>query len=114
MLLEKVKETFIRSPARRRRYIDHLRFHGINQPQKIPLSCKTRWNSWFKMVNYAKNHLAYWHEFFQAELELDRTEALITIITFLSNTQQFGLITIYVNFISIFSHQFIQILDFFQ
>ncbi|CAH1769004.1 14279_t:CDS:2, partial [Entrophospora sp. SA101] len=66
-LLEKVKEKFTRSPARRRRYMDHLQFHRVNQPQKIPLPCKTRWNSWFQMVNYTKDHLIYWPGFFQAE-----------------------------------------------
>jgi len=83
--LEKVKETFTRSPARRRRYVDYLKFHGISQPRKIPLFCKTRWNSWFEMVNYTKDYLVYWHRFFQAELEFDKTEALTTIITFLSD-----------------------------
>ena len=64
------------------------------------------------MVHYTKDHLAYWNSFFQAEIELDETEALSTIIKFL--TQNFGLIIIFVNFISIFSRQFVQILDFFQ
>jgi hypothetical protein len=39
---------------------------------------------------------------------------LKTIIDLLSNTQKFGLITIYINFISLFSRQFVQTLDFFQ
>ena len=112
--MEKVKETFTRSPARRRRYVDYLKFHGISQLRKIPLFCKTRWNSWFEMVNYTKDYLVYWHGFFQAELEFDKTEALTTITTFLSDKQKFGLIRIFVNFISIFSHQFVQTLDFFQ
>jgi hypothetical protein len=112
--LEKVKETFTRSPARRRQYVEHLRFHGINQPRKIPLPCKTRWNSWFEMIDYTKDHLIYWSEFFKAEIELDQNETLKTIIDLLSNTQKFGFITIYINFISLFFRQFVQTLDFFQ
>jgi hypothetical protein len=91
-----------------------LQFHRINQPQKIPLPYKTRWNSWFEMIDYTKNHLIYWSEFFKAEIELDQNETLKTIIDLLSNTQKFGLITVYINFISLFSCQFVQTLNFFQ
>ena len=62
------------------------------------------------MVCYTKDHLVYWPGFFQSEIELDETEALKVIVSLLANRQQFGLITIYVNFISIFS----KTLDFFQ
>ena len=72
--------------------MDHLWFHGVNQPRKIPLPCKTRWNSWFEMVYYTKDHLIYWPGFFQAENELDKTETLKTIVSLLS--RQFGPISI--------------------
>ncbi|CAG8781614.1 5187_t:CDS:2, partial [Gigaspora rosea] len=49
VLLSKVKESFTNSPARKGRYLNHLRIHGIKSPCKIPLPNKTRWNSWFKM-----------------------------------------------------------------
>src|SRR5437763_360940 len=52
--------------------------------------------------------------FFQAEIELDKTETLKVIVSLLSNTKQFGLITIFVNFIASFSCQFVQTLNFFQ
>ena len=64
------------------------------------------------MVDYTKDHLVYWPEFFKAEIELDQTETLKTIVALLST--YFGLITIYVNFISFFSCQFVQTLNFFQ
>jgi hypothetical protein len=64
------------------------------------------------MVDYTKEHLVYWPEFFQAEIELDRTETLKTIMALLST--HLGLITIFINFISFFSRQFVQTLDFFQ
>lgn len=64
------------------------------------------------MVDYTKDHLVYWPEFFQAEIELDRTETLKTIMALLST--HLGLITIFINFISFFSRQFVQTLDFFQ
>jgi len=66
------------------------------------------------MVCYTTDHLVYWPGFFQSEIELDETEALKVIVSLLANRQQFGLITIYVNFISIFSQQFIKTLDFFS
>jgi len=68
------------------------------------------------MVEYTvhtKDHIIYWREFFQAEIELDQTETLKTIMALLSDTQ-FGLITIYINFVSFFSCQFVQTLNFFQ
>ena len=85
--MKKVKETFIRSSARHHQYINHLKFYGITQPQKIPLPYKTQWNSWFKMILYTKDYLTYWLSFFQAEIELEKnkTEALSIITNFLSN-----------------------------
>ncbi len=64
------------------------------------------------MIDYTEDHLVYWSEFFQAKIELDRTEILKTIMAFLSI--HLGLITIFINFISFFSYQFIQTLDFFN
>ena len=43
--LDKVKEVFVHSPARRGRYIVYLKMHGISSPCKIPLYNKTCWNS---------------------------------------------------------------------
>ncbi|GBC39461.2 transcription factor E2F6 isoform X1 [Rhizophagus irregularis DAOM 181602=DAOM 197198] len=48
-LLDKIKEVFVHSPARRGRYLAYLKMHGISSPCKIPLYNKTRWNSWFQM-----------------------------------------------------------------
>ena len=53
------------------------------------------------MVDYTKDHLIYWPEFFQAEIELNKTETLKVIVSLLFNTKQFGLITIFVNFIMV-------------
>jgi len=44
------------------------------------------------MIDYTKDHLVYWPEFFQAEIELDQTETLKTIMALLST--HLGLITI--------------------
>ena len=110
-----MKDCFIRSPARRGRYLAHLRLHGISSPCKIPLPVSTRWNSWFKMVNYTKTHLPYWNSFFNDELVNDPTnETLQKISTTLSNSHEFGIISIYTHFISIYAKQFIQDTDFFQ
>lgn len=113
-LLDKIKEIFTHSPARRRRYIDHLHFSGVTNIKKIPFPAKTRWNSWFEMVLYTRDYLVYWPEFFQSEFEHDETDALRIICSFLSDAREFGLITIYINFISKFSKEFISTLNFFQ
>ena len=57
IFLDKIKEVFVNSPARRGRYIAYLKMHGISSPCKIPLYNKTRWNSWFRIVNYTKDHI---------------------------------------------------------
>ncbi|CAB4429475.1 unnamed protein product [Rhizophagus irregularis] len=68
--LDKVKEVFVNSPARRGRYLSHLKMYGIPSPCKIPLYNKTRWNFWFRMVSYAKDHIVYWPSFFKEELNI--------------------------------------------
>ena len=113
--MAKVKDTFVKSPARKSRYITHLRMNGITSPCKIPLPNKTRWNSWFKMVSYTKEHLQFWPDFYEREYQNDpRHETIGEIHSILQNTVQLGIITIYVKFISIYSKAFIQDLDFFQ
>jgi hypothetical protein len=93
----------------------HLKHHGIELPRKIPLPNETRWNSWFRMVLYTKEYINYWPHFFESELQenLDNT-TLLDIHNTLQNEQQMGIIRIYIYFISIFSQEFIQTLDFFQ
>ncbi|GES76683.1 hypothetical protein GLOIN_2v1761741 [Rhizophagus clarus] len=89
--------------------------HGILSPCKIPLYNKIRWNSWFWMVSYTKDHIIYWPSFFKAELDNDKKHNTLAIInSCLQNEQELGLIIIYLNFISFYASEFIQCLDFFQ
>src|SRR3954465_11746782 len=98
--LDKVKEVFVNSPARRGRYVTHLKMHGISSPCKIPLYNKTRWNSWFQMVFYIKENIIYWPSFFNEEFNNDKRHRTLETINFhLQNVQELGVITIYANFI---------------
>ena len=113
--MEKIKEVFVYSPARQRRYLTHLKMHGISSPCKIPLYNRTRWNSWFRMVFYAKDHIIYWPAFFKEEAENDKRHNNLEAINFcLQNERELSVITIYLNFISIYAKEFVQDLDFFQ
>jgi len=89
--------------------------NGISSPRKIPLPNQTRWNSWFRMVFYAKDHIQYWADFFKHEYEQElRNETIKTIHTTLQDPQDIGIITIYIHFISIYAKEIVQDLDFFQ
>jgi hypothetical protein len=113
--LAKIKNSFVKSPARKARYITHLRMNGVASPCKIPLPNKTRWNSWFKMVFYTVEHLQYWQDFYRKESEIDsRNETISAIYLILQDSHQYRLITIYIRFISIYAKAFIKDLDFFQ
>lgn len=113
--MQDIKDIFVNTPARRRRYTIHLKEHGIATPCKIPLPNVTRWNSWFRMIFYAKDYIEYWPSFFEAELQTNtRNEKIAKIHAILQDNQQRGVITIYIHFISIFSKEFVHTLDFFQ
>jgi len=113
--LARVKDFFVRSPARKHRYLEHLRLHGISSPCKIPLPVATCWNSWFEMVDYTRRHLQYWSSFFQDELAKDQSnDTLKKITNNLFNPYEFGVISIYIHFISVHARQFIQDTNFFQ
>jgi hAT family C-terminal dimerisation region len=103
------------SPARKNRYLNHLRLNGNASPRKIPLPVKTRWNTWFEMVFYTNEHIQYWGDFFNNELSLEPQHETLKSITSLLNSQtKYRLIKIYISFITIFAKQFVQDLDFFQ
>ena len=115
VLLSKIKETFVNSPARKGRYLTHLRMHGIENPCKIPLPNITRWNSWFKMIFYTKDHIEYWPSFYYEEYEKDKHHSSIsTINEILQDESKKGIIIIYINFIACYAKEFVQDLDFFQ
>ncbi|KAF0510690.1 transcription factor e2f6 [Gigaspora margarita] len=114
-LLQKVKDYFVYSAARKNRYFSHLRFNGIKSPRKIFLPVKTQWNTWFEIVFYSNEYIQYWSDFFNDKLSLDLQYETLKSITFFLNSQtEYNLIKIYILFITIFAKQFIQDLDFFQ
>ena len=87
----------------------------IASPCKIPLPNKTQWSSWFKIVFYTKEHLQFWSDFYEREYQSNsKHETIGEIHSILQNSIQLGIITIYVNFISIYAKSFVQDLDFFQ
>jgi hypothetical protein len=70
--------------------------NGISSPRKIPLPNKTRWNSWFRMVFYTKDHIQYWADFFKREYEEEsRNETIMAINITFQNPRKIGIITIF-------------------
>jgi hypothetical protein len=89
--------------------------HGVENPCKIPLPNKTRWNSWFKMVFYAKDSIEYWPSFYSEEYEKDTSnESIAKINEILQNRQKKGMVIICINFITFYAQEFVHDLDFFQ
>src|SRR5437016_3285564 len=81
--------------------------HGIKNPCKIPLPNTTCWNSWFKMVFYAKDHIDYWPSFYREEHERDKNhESISKINETLQNEITKGIIIIFINFIACFAQEF--------
>src|SRR5215213_2347908 len=67
------------------------------------------------MVFYTKEHFQYWLNFYRIKHKSDpRHETISKIYSILQNSQQLGIITIYINFILIYAKAFVQDLDFFQ
>lgn len=62
--------------------------HGIEKPCKISLPNATRWNSWFKMVFYTKDHIDYWPSFYYEEHERDKNNKSISIINEILQNEQ--------------------------
>jgi len=110
--LQNIKDAFVKSAARRHRYITHLKHHGIVSPCKIPLPNATRWNSWFKMVLYTKEYINYWPHFFESKLQENSNNTLLEIHNTLQNEHERGIITIYVYLISTFSQNLFKLLIF--
>src|SRR5687767_10651158 len=110
-----MKDTFVKSPARKRRYLTHLQMNGILSSRQIPLPNKTRWSSWFRMIFYLKDHIQFWPGFYEAEYQLDsRNKTIATINSTLCSEQNYKIIVIFVHFICIYAIEFVQDLDFFQ
>ena len=78
--LQDIKDVFVNTPARRRRYADHLKEHGIASPCKIPLPNTTQWNSWFRMIFYVKEYIEYWPRFFETELQDNAKNAKLALV----------------------------------
>jgi hypothetical protein len=69
-------------------YADHLKECEIASPCKILLPNATRWNSWFRMISYAKDYIKYWPSFFEVELQANtKNEKIAKIHAILQNNQ---------------------------
>lgn len=117
------------SKARRTRYMDYLRRHGVKEastnsdnfqgPKEItlrfmPLPNATRWNSWFQMAIYVCDYLEFIRGFYCEEEKSKSNESIKNIMSIFNDRNMNGLVEIYLTFIRYHSRQFLLDTEFFQ
>ena len=81
-----IKQIFCKSPARRRRWIEHLKNNNIEKPCLPPSPVIVRWNTWFRAAIYHAKHFSYYSGFISNERENeDDTQALTTLDSLIRN-----------------------------
>jgi hypothetical protein len=75
-----VKQIFCKSPARRRRWLKHLKENDVEKPCLPPSPVIVRWNTWFKAAIYHVDHFKYYSSFISNERRNeDDTQALTSL-----------------------------------
>ena len=106
------------SPARRRRFLQHLAsFGGVEKPKLPPTPVIVRWNTWFKAAIYHCDHFEFYRSFIanerlfetdtdallQIDLLLEDYEGLQQEVLFVRNTSR----TIFVNLLEFEENNFL-------
>lgn len=80
----------------------------------MPLPNATRWNSWLKFAFYVSDYLEYILGFYLEEKQYEKNDSVETINNIFENSNNNGLVEIYLVFLKSYGSEFINHLDFFQ
>jgi hypothetical protein len=81
-----VKQIFCKSPARRRRWIQHLKDHNVDKPRMPPSPVIVRLNTRFKAAIFYAEHFKYYSDFITNErLNEDDTQSLTALDNLFKN-----------------------------
>ena len=70
------KSMFAHAPVRRRRWLEHLRSQGVENPSMPPEPVVTRWSTWLSAASYYSGYSEHLSSFLNAELECSQTATL--------------------------------------
>jgi hypothetical protein len=73
-----IKQIFCKSPARRRRWLDHLKKNNIVKPRLPPSPVIVLWNTWFKAAIYHAEHFKYYSSFVSNERQNEDDSLTLT------------------------------------
>ncbi|CAG8815672.1 20256_t:CDS:2, partial [Cetraspora pellucida] len=84
-----IKSTLVHSAPRKRRWLNHLSSHVLNEDIRLtlpPSPVKTIWFSWFRFIIWMKPYLKYLITFYQKERKLpDPSKDIINLASWFSN-----------------------------
>ena len=76
-----MKQIFCKSPARRRRWLKHLKDNNAENPRMPSSPVIVRWNTWFKAAIYHVEHFIYYSGFIINERENEDDTKVLNALT---------------------------------
>jgi len=98
-LTTKFQHIMNRSSVRKARYIEFLKRDGVQNPKCMPTVVITRWNTWYKAIQYLAEYLPRIRNFIKEEKETqDNSELINSLAEILENYRDFAEIQLMVRF----------------
>lgn len=87
----------MKPPLRSARFRDYLIVQGVESPTLPPEPVATRWNTWFKAIDYHKHCVEYNKGFVAREIDVEDTTAVLEELLVLLQSQSLAANLIYLS-----------------